>query len=262
MGLHRKIKKVSFIRDLGNIETSDGKRIKEGKLFRTSKLNKLKMKSVDYLLKEIKLGTVIDLRSESEVNASQDLNIDGVNYYHLPPLSDEDNPAVTRKTALKVLKKISKVEGGARLYLQNTYRKLISSEQALECYHQMVKDIIDNPDKATIWHCTQGKDRTGVGSAIILLLLGVDREIIVKDYLRYNRSHYFKSALAFLGMLIVFLRLKFARTLINLIVAREEYIRAAFDEIDQKFGSIDNFIHTALKIDDEDINKLRLEYLE
>ncbi|MBQ7277094.1 MAG: tyrosine-protein phosphatase [Bacilli bacterium] len=262
MGLKRKIKKISFIRDLGDIETIDGRKIKKGKLFRTSKLNKLKEKSVEYLIDDINLGTVIDLRSDSEVYASKDLEIDGVNYYHLPPLSDDDNPAVTRKTAMKVLKRISKLDGGARLHLQKIYRKLVSSDKALNSYREMVKELIDNPDKATIWHCTQGKDRTGIGSAIILIILGVDKEVIVKDYMRYNRSHYIKNAFAFLGMLIVFLRLKLARTLINLLVAREEYIRAAFDEIEKRFGNIDNFIHDALKINDEDINKLRLEYLE
>ena len=206
------------------------------------------------------LRTVIDLRAPAELSHKKDIVPSGVDYIHLPPLTDEQNPAVTRHTGPSILKKIMQVEGGARTYLADTYRTMISSELSLEALRNFF-DILLEDDGAVLWHCTQGKDRTGVAAAAILLALGVDRDEIMRDYMRTNRSCTFKNFWIFLGVVLVTFSINKARNLNLLLSSRRSFLDAAFDEIDKFWGGTDNFLKSGIGLSESDINELREIYL-
>ena len=257
----KKIKKVAFINDLGNIKTTNEVKIKKGKLYRASALTNLNKKSICQIESRLALNTIIDFRSNSEVNYKNDVMIPNTKYYHVTPLNDDDNPVVNKKSRMRILKDLYKKEGGTKKHLMDIYRKLVSSNLATESYSKMLRELIDNPSDSYLWHCTQGKDRTGMFSAIILLALGVDTEDIIKDYIHYNKHCALKNGLIFIAMTIFTLNIKMAKGLHNLLVAKRVYIEAAFDEMNKVYGNTHNFLEKAMRLSNDDIIKLRKVYV-
>ncbi len=253
-------RKIKNFRDLGGIPAADGKVIRSGLLYRSGHLAKIKPKTANKLRDRRGLRTVIDLRAPGELAHRQDIVPEGVDYLHLPPLTDEQNPAVTRVTGPSILRKIMKVDGGARAYLEETYRTMVTSEPSLEALRKFMRTLMEE-DGAVLWHCTQGKDRTGVASAAILLALGVDRDDIMRDYMRTNRSCRFKNFWIFLGMLLITLSIRPAYSLYLLLSSQDEYMRAAFEEIDKFWGGTEEFLRRGLELTMDDIRELRSIYL-
>ena len=254
-------KKISNFRDLGGIPAANGKTVRYGMLYRSGHLGKIKPEVAERLRDKKGLRTVIDLRAPAELAHKQDVVPEGVDYLHIPPLTDEQNPAVTRHTGPSILKKIMQVEGGARTYLSETYRTMISSEPSLEALRKLMRTLIDEDDGAVLWHCTQGKDRTGVVAAAILLALGVDREEIMRDYMRTNRSCRFKNFWIFIGVTLVTLSIHTAYSLHLLLTSQRDFLTAAFDEMDRTYGGTEGFLRQGLELTDEDITELREIYL-
>lgn len=253
-------RKVKNFRDLGGIPAADGKSVCYGKLYRSGHLGKIKPEVAEKLRDRTGLRTVVDLRAPAELSHKRDIVPEGVDYLHLPPLTDEQNPAVTRHTGPSILKKIMKVDGGARTYLSDTYRTMISSEPSLRALREFF-DVLLEDGGAVLWHCTQGKDRTGVVAAAILLALGVDRDEIMRDYMRTNRSCRFKNFWIFLGVVLVTFNVRKAHNLNLLLSSRRGFMQAAFEEIDRVWNGTEGFLHNALGLSDEDIRELREIYL-
>ena len=254
-------KKISNFRDLGGIPAANGKTVRYGMLYRSGHLGKIKPEVAERLRDKKGLRTVIDLRAPAELAHKQDVVPEGVDYLHIPPLTDEQNPAVTRHTGPSILKKIMQIEGGARTYLSETYRTMISSEPSLEALRKLMRTLIDEDDGAVLWHCTQGKDRTGVVAATILLALGVDRDAIMRDYMKTNRSCRFKNFWIYLGVVLATFSVRKAHNLNLLLSSRRGFMSAAFDEIDRVWNGTEGFLHNALRLSDEDIRELREIYL-
>ena len=253
-------RKVKNLRDLGGIPAADGKKVRYGNLYRIGHLGKIKPETAEKLRDRKSLRTVIDLRAPAELAHKRDIVPEGVDYLHIPPLTDEQNPAVTRETGPSILKKIMKVEGGARTYLSDTYRTMISSEPSLEALREFF-DVLLEDDGAVLWHCTQGKDRTGVAAAAILLALGVDRDAIMRDYMKTNRSCRFKNFWIYLGVILVTFSVRKAHNLNLLLSSRRDFMRAAFDEIDRVWGGTEGFLRNGLQLSDDEIFRLREAYL-
>lgn len=254
-------KRIKNFRDLGGIPAANGKRVRCGRLYRSGHLCKIKQSTAEKLRDRGGLRTVIDLRAPSELEHKRDIVPEGVDYIHLPPLNDEQNPAVTRKTGPAILKRIMKEGGGARAYLSGTYRTMISSESSLKALRKFMRTLIDEEDGAILWHCTQGKDRTGVVAAAVLLALGADREAIMRDYMKTNRSCRFKNFWIYLGVVLVTLNPRKAHDLHLLLSSRRDFLLAAFDEIDSYWGGTERFLHEGLQLTDKDLCKLRRAYL-
>ena len=253
-------KKYRNFRDLGNLPAAEGKTVRRGKLYRSGHLYKISENTAKFLHEKKGLHTVIDLRSPSELAEHKDVVNANVRYIHLPPLNDEQNPSINKHNRKDVLRSIISKEGGAKQHMSDIYRLMITQKESLEAFKEMLRLLADEKDGAVLWHCTQGKDRTGVAAAIILMALGVDRETIMRDYMRTNRSCRFINSLIFLGVTIVF-NIRAAFALDHLLSARKFFLQAAFDEIDSVYGGTDAFLREGIGLSDEDIVKLRQIYL-
>lgn len=249
------------LRDLGGIRTSDGRRIRHGMLYRSSYLYNLSESDAEYLHDLIGLSTVVDLRSPSELAEKKDTIPDDVKYIHLPPLNDEQNPSVNRKNRLGILKAIMAKEGGAKKHLSDIYRLMITQRESLDAFKKMLDIMSDDESHAVLWHCTQGKDRTGIATMVALMALGVDRNEIMRDYMKTNRSCFFKNFWIFIGVSIVTFNVCTAYSLDLLLSARRFFLEAAFDEIDTVYGGTEGFLKNGIGLTDGDISKLRSIYL-
>lgn len=146
---------------------------------------------------------------------------------------------------------------GAFNMLNNSYYNLPISNPSYKKLVELIKGYSNLP---ILNHCIAGKDRTGVGSAIILMILGVSRENIMKDYLKSNDfaereiERFIEYKPKFKGI---------PKEKLNYIFGvNEEYMKTAFRRIDEEYSSVEKYLYGEFSLDKEEIKKLRNQYLE
>jgi protein-tyrosine phosphatase len=154
-------------RDLGGYPTIDGRVTATGRLFRSDSLHGLTQGDLE-LLRQLNLGGVIDLRTSAEVERSGRglLAEEPIRYLHASVLLEEGGESAGAPT----------MDNPGERYLWY----LDVGPQALVAALTMVADPDSYP---LVFHCTAGKDRTGVLAALVLDILGVRPEVIVEDYM-------------------------------------------------------------------------------
>lgn len=255
-----KIKHLAAFRDLGGIPTADGRRIRCGMLFRSGHHGKMSRAEAEIMTNLFGVTDIIDLRSPSELLHKPDVISGSVTSRHLPSLTDEENPAISRKNGNSELRRLMAKEGGVFRHLCDTYRTLAVSPLAIESHREVLRTLLESRG-GVIWHCTQGKDRTGVATAVILSALGVERDVIRRDYLLYNAGAKIKNFFIYLAMTLLFPGTRRAKSLNYLLSANEAFIDAFFDQVDKSFGSMESYLKNALSFSDEMHDRLCLKYL-
>lgn len=165
-------------RDLGGHPTIDGGRVRAGKVFRSSHLAAIPVESP---LHTLELRTLVTLQSRVEVKhlgAPKPAARRGVRWEHIP-MGDEwfNDKGYTR---------IAAEPGDVHLALVMHFRA---------DWLRFFKLLAEREVYPLLFHCSAGRDRTGVGAAMLLSMLGVDRERIVSDFLESNLT-FTKSLLA------------------------------------------------------------------
>lgn len=112
-----------------------------------------------------------------------------------------------------------------------------------------------------LWHCTEGKDRCGLLSAVLLLALGVERSTIMEDYLLTNRVNAAKSERYYQITLAAGRTESEAKTIRDIFLAKEEYLEAAFSAIDTQYGNDDAFLYDGLNIPQKLIERFQSSVL-
>lgn len=228
-------------RDLGGYRTMDGRYVKWGKMFRSDELHNLTMEDLRYL-SSIPIRYVVDFRSQEEITALPDVNPSSVrkNYsYSISPGNLTDAVNIDPQT-------ITTQQVDSLMMQMNVL--LVTDSASIEQYINFFELLQNNGDTPVMFHCTAGKDRTGMAAALILASLGVDEQTIMDDYLLSNR----------------YLDGKYAGfkaenpNLAPLLEVKPEYIRAGLDRIKQEHGSIENYLTNVLKVD---ISKMKELYL-
>lgn len=258
-----KLKKLCNLRDIGGFPAADGKKIVMGKLFRSGRLHKLPPATVD-AIKEMGVTTVIDLRIDQEILEHPITHIDGVREYNIPLLCTPTTGVTYEKSMAKVMreesKRIKAEYGNALNYMKHTYFDILFDEESKKNVKK-VMDVIRDSDGGVIWFCSAGKDRTGIIAMLIESLLGVDEEIILKDFYATKRFLRHKRIPQRMGLFIVPISLKFKHILYAIMDTKIEYMRAAIDEIKARHGSVVSYCKEALSVTDEDIEKFKTKYL-
>lgn len=244
-----KLVNIKNVRDLGRIAVKEGK-IKTHKLLRGSYLENLTQKDVNLLIDEYKLATIIDLRTYREIEESPDVRIPTVRYIHMP-IFDKRAPGITHEANNDLGK-------GTNIDLTGLYKGILSGE-CLDRVSEIVKTIITlKPNEySVLFHCTEGKDRTGIISAIILLILGADKQTIIDDYLYTNIANKNKANKYYWKNRIFKLNKSKAENVKNVFLAKQEYIEAFFDVIQNEWNGADNFIKHGLKIKEYEIEDFK-----
>ena len=260
------LKSVKNARDLGGLSTVDGRKVKENKIFRTANLSMLS-KEDEKILKEKNLTLVLDLRTSEVINANPNVKIDGVEIVHIP-IMKELGLKVTPKSEFEkrsigeILLGFSKdFDGKGEEWMRNFYSEISTSDYSLSKYKIFLDYIKNNTQGATLFHCTAGKDRTGVGAILLLTLLGVKREQIICDYLKTNEST--KADIESAEKLG---RERGESEAVLSDIAKingvlEDYARGVLDFIDT-FPTPEDFFKQKMHLTDSDINTIRLRLLE
>jgi len=166
---------VNF-RDLGGYETSDGRRVKWGQVFRSDNLGRLTDQDVSFV-KRMGIRMVCDFRTPAEAKKLPDRlpQTDRGRYLHLPIQHGEFDPAGTFEKIRN-----GDIEWMTEEFMIKGYIKNI--DDFAPVWATLLKILADGSKRPLVFHCTGGKDRAGVCAALILLLLGVPEETVIHDH--------------------------------------------------------------------------------
>lgn len=226
-------------RDLGGIRTESGRTVKWNKIFRCGDLGKLDDTDLA-LMNSFRINTIIDFRREDEISRSPDRYPHDADIKWINTAIGSSNPTSIDGFYKVLLDANSSKETMDSVFM--LYYKNIAG--SLADYKPLFQELIKNElDDALLFHCTAGKDRTGVASALILYTLGVTEETIMDEYYLSNRytQDIFKD-----GELSMNIKPEVLQVLASV---KQEYLKATFDEINLRYGSIDRALEIEADVD-------------
>ena len=254
------IESVPNLRDLGGYKTSDGATVAGKLVYRSNQLHEIPEEDMEKLA-SLNLKVDFDLRTAEERNANPDELPPGVKCVWLNVMADADQAEPAQlNNLMKNPKEANAALGGGKAEAQfkASYRQFITLSSAKASYRKLFLALGDQKQLPALFHCTGGKDRTGWAAAAFLTLLGVPKETVMEDYLRSNDY-----------------LLPMNQEVIDAFVAgggdpsippavlgvKQEYLEAAFDEMETKYGTIEKYFSQGLGIDATQQKALRDLYL-
>lgn len=233
-------------RDVGGYKTDSGKEVKWNKVFRSASINKLTDADMD-TLKARRIYTVIDLRGKKESAAAPDRLLAGTDYTLSPAGSDE---LPSGPKMMELMKKGN--------FLDDFYGEA-GIEYFAERYRPIFKKLLNlNDTTALLYHCTGGRDRTGMATALFLYTLGVPQKTIEEDFTASNvylapmMEKMFEPMAKSIGMSREEIEKK-----MNL---HPGLIHIFFNSIKKRYGSLENFMEKEMGIGEKEKATLRLKY--
>lgn len=259
------------MRDIGSYTTSDNMQIVDGALLRSAHLADATDEELKYLV-DLPTTKVIDFRLDEEKQGRADKIIEGAEYVNIPidasgniaaQATEEEKKKFGGKKKFDVRKIIVMVafNDKAKMVAREMSPTLFFSPECQAQYARFFREVLATENGAILYHCTQGKDRTGVASALLLAALGVDRETIIADFDATNavyeadvkkysrRVRFWGGGDEEIGVVKAF------------IGVNTDNFKKALDRIDAEYGSIENYLKGPIGLTDEDINTLRQRYL-
>jgi protein-tyrosine phosphatase len=247
-------------RDIGGINTSDGKTVRSGAIFRSGELNHLT--EADYqALSPLGIRYVFDLRTDKERAAA-------------PTAWKGGAPAIVA-VPVGFAAGADPADGMKQFFAQGAdpahaaaAMKAITVQIALDgapAIGDILRRLSQGEEPAVI-HCTAGKDRTGVVTASLLLILGVPEETVYEDYVRSNdavpavMAGLRAAAAAGTGVPSTVSSLP-PETLKVLMGVDRAYLAAAFNAIDAKYGSFNAYVAQGLQLTPDEIASLKRRLL-
>lgn len=253
-------------RDLGGIPAADGRLIKQCRLLRSGVLSHITSEDV-ITLQECKLRRVIDFRVSAELRQRPDVRIDGVEYISLPLVSEQIMGVTREKNVIEQMVRMASIpDFCAEQHMQCIYSDFVRSEFSSARLKEFFSLLLKECDGATLWHCTAGKDRVGVATALLLTILGVKEDDIFADYMRTND---FVSAEVPGTSRAVAERLEGRFSLeeitdmvTTLFTVKQSHLCSVFDTMKHLSGSVEAYLRDVLGITPDIRDQFRKLYLE
>jgi protein-tyrosine phosphatase len=241
-------------RDFGGYRTEDGRQVKWGFLFRSGQLSGLSDRDVA-LLASLDLDLVFDFRrlEEQEADLSRLPRHPAPRVVSLPIVPGSNSRFIEEGD-------LQPDDPGATIDFMREINRDFAASQT-DAYRGMFSEILAAPDARFLVHCAAGKDRTGFAAAIILLALGVPRELVMRDYLLTAR--YFRPERE-----LDRIREKYqlhdmvAQSILPILEVQEDYLAMALGHIDDGHASLEEYLEQALGVGPVEVAELRRRYLD
>ncbi|MCD9616588.1 tyrosine-protein phosphatase [Chryseobacterium gleum] len=237
------LKKVTNFRTVGNIKNTEGRTLKEGKFYRSAHLHRLKKRSFNRF-DELGIREIIDLRNSKEIAQKPD-QIPADNTYKKYSAFEDEGDQLSRAKKLVLKGKVDASDADKRMI--DFYREYVTENP--KTIKTIITEVLESKDPV-LYHCTAGKDRTGIITALILTILKFDKETIYNDYLLSNnyRKDLVQKRLRLANRLHFLYPKMDLEVLEKLSWVEKRYLDAAFEEINKKYGSADAYIQQGLGI--------------
>ena len=248
-------------RQLGGYQIGD-QRIKDNLLLRTAKISELSEEDSTLLCDKYKVQCIYDFRGKKESLSAPDVIPGKARYLSLAlSFSEDENETDTKfeneEQMIGMLLQYAD-HPSVQAMCTSMYDVIFFEESSQEVYRQFFADLltVKPEDGAVLWHCTQGKDRAGSASAMLLAALGADRELIMADFI-LSKDYYDPMTSK------IKTETESQQTVINtLISANPAIFEATLNKVDEKYGSLRNYLTACLGVTPEMMNVLRDRYLE
>lgn len=265
------VKNIVNARELGGYTVQDGRTIRSGALIRAAHLADATEADIQYL-SGLPVVQVIDFRMEREKMGKVDKMVPGARYIVLPidasgnaagQLTEKEKKKLARKKSFDVKKIIVLMAFNekAQQVARDMYPTLLFTPECQQQFARFFRDVLEADGGTVLYHCTQGKDRTGVASALLLAALGASRETIVADFDATNRV-YEKDVKKYTR------RVKFWGGKEKEISVVEAFLGVntdnfvqALERIDREYGSMEAYLEKVLGVSAEDREVLKERYL-
>ena len=255
------IASIPNLRDLGGYQTTDGKTIASGLVYRSNQLSHISPEDMQKLAK-LKLKNAYDLRTKEERDKRPEELPPGVNYVVLDVLADSPQAGPAQLEKLMADPESAEAElGGGKVEagFKASYREFVSLPSAQREFSKLFRGLADKQQVPAVFHCTTGKDRTGWAAAAFLTLMGVPKDVVYEDYLRSNDN----ILTAYKENIDAFVAAGGSPNIPNAILGvKKEYLDAAYDEMQKRYGSIEKYFYDGLEIDADQQQALRNLYLK
>lgn len=236
-------------RGIGNIY---GETIKTKQFIRSNHLNSLTEQDIRVLTEEYDLVKVIDLRTTLEVEQKPDIMMKGVEHIHIP-LLDESAIGITHEANTDM-----QAAGLADIPdMSVLYMRMVEDDYSVSQLSKIMNIIADNENGAVLWHCTEGKDRCGIVSAMFLAMIDVDMQTIMEDYLSTNVAAEKRAEMFYKNVIRITKDEKKALEVKTAFLANKDYLNASFRKIHENYSSLREYIEKRLKVDRKKIDKLQ-----
>lgn len=257
---HLNLGSINNARDLGGMPAGN-KFIAKRRIIRTGGLDNASQQDLNLLMDMRDVDLVIDLRSDVEVEREPDPKhlMRGVGYLHTSVIS-ADTMGISGKTSAN-LKGLTSYLDKPYEQISEIYVEAVLGRTGKRAFAKIFEELLDAKTGATLFHCAQGKDRTGICAWLIETALGVSEENRYRDYLATN--------IFIEGMPNKFTRFAYGASFNGPLstaseaygFAHEEYYKAFTNAINENYGSAESYLERALGVDGAACEQLKSMYL-
>lgn len=260
---------IENARQLGGYETADGRHVKRDVLLRTAKLSDAPSEELAALKDIYHLGVVVDFRTLAEREGAPDPEIDGVDNIVLDVLDEssrtgagaaiagiyENGGAEPAEVMLNIIR--------SGCVSERMYADMAFDPAAEKGFRDFFRILLENGgQKAVLWHCSGGKDRTGAAAVLLLLALGVNKETALRDFELTNE--FLREKIAYMESRAAELtddpeEIAWVKDLTGV---NRKYMEKLLDTLEEKYGSQERYLTEGLGLDRAELEQLREMYLE
>ena len=244
-------------RELGGYLADEGKHVRWGQIYRGIPTGKLTGEADRRLLDSLGLRLILDLRSSGEAKKEPDYVPDGARLVQICGLCAEDGAEIA--FAPGDIEKLMQTAEEGESISQRLYRRMLTGNKA---FKELFR-ALEAGETPILFHCSAGKDRTGVAAMLILLALGASDEVICADFEQTNACR--KAEIdAVLAEHAAEIAADPACRMRYYAMAGVDSAAAPFvlDTIRRKFGSAENYLETEYGLTPARLMRLRRMYLE
>lgn len=241
---------IQNFRDLGEYKSVDtAKSVSWGMLYRSAQIDSIPPCSRREL-KNMGIRTIIDLRAEEERHNYPQLHDDEFKIVHIPiPTGNMDKilqgiqeEKIKSDTIYRLVERMNRE---LVMNYQKEFKELFSVLLNRDCYPAVI-------------HCTSGKGRTGIVSALLLAALGVNEDVIMSDYRLSNDYFNIPKASKYAYQLPA----NSQEAITTIYSAKEDFLNAAKEQIESEYGSVQVYLKKGIGLSAEEIEELRSILLE
>ncbi|MBR1738008.1 MAG: tyrosine-protein phosphatase, partial [Firmicutes bacterium] len=266
------IEGITNARQLGGYVNTEGRAIKQNVILRTGKPFDATENDLKLLSEKYHVSDMVDFRTDSEVETAPEPTVKGAVNHHIPlNIAGDMSLLVTDEFKQAYVKAMQNGDKGEILLLLVQNNMLPTPEmyayflgdEAADGYRQFFNILLNKPeDSAVLFHCTQGKDRTGMGAALFLYALDFDDDTVMSDYLMTNLANtdIIDNDVKAISKYTDDPEMKERAIMMDGVSA--DLLQSVLDKMNAEYGSVKGYLKTRIGLSDDDLARLKEIYLE
>jgi protein-tyrosine phosphatase len=255
-------------RDMGGYQTADGRKVKYGIFFRSDELTGLTEQDLA-AVQALNIKTIFDYRDDYEAHKKPDPVFAGVKNIRIAAIQADQasrinisgnagNADQNQHVIVDMVKSGFFKQFRADTMMMEVYTKLPLGNLS---YKRLMEMIQHSDNLGLLHHCTAGKDRTGVGAALILLALGVPEQTVMEDYLLTNETmKAFNEKM--LKQIAEHVNEAELKNIKHMLGVKEQFMEAVFRSIKKTYGNVDTYFSEEFGLTNQRREALQSMFLE